>query len=56
MTPEEFHREYLYQITMSIARSMLKKGIISGAEFRKLEQEMLAKYKSPNGCLEAKSA
>lgn len=44
MTPEQFEREKTYQITISIARSMLQQEIITKREFKKINRIMVEKY------------
>lgn len=51
MTKEQFKRETLYQTTLSIARAMLKGGLISPDEFDKTEEFLRAKYKPVLGSL-----
>jgi hypothetical protein len=53
MTAEEFRRERLYQITLSIARAMRDKGLISDSELRELDKTLLAKYHPLLGSLSA---
>ena len=36
MTQEQFEREKNYRITAAIAKEMLKKGIITGKEYKKI--------------------
>jgi|LSQX01.3.fsa_nt_gb hypothetical protein len=45
MTPEQFQREKTYQATISIARSMLKQGIITERDFKKVNRMMIQKYR-----------
>jgi hypothetical protein len=44
MSEEKFQSEMLYQTTMSLARSMLKKGMISEEEYHEFDTIMLEKY------------
>lgn len=44
MTPEQFEREKTYQVTISLARSMLQQGIITEREFKKVNRLMIKKY------------
>lgn len=41
ITKEEFHREKMYQTTMSMVRRMLSEGIISKEEYAQMEQIFL---------------
>ena len=45
MTKQEAKREQHYQITMSIASDMLKKGLIDDADYCQFETKMREKYK-----------
>lgn len=40
-----FDNEKAYQLTMSIARAMLKSGIITKEDFNLVNEMMVAKYK-----------
>ncbi len=51
MTNEQFKREKLYQATVSIARVMLRSGLISLSELAKIEAIMKAKYSPLLGSL-----
>lgn len=44
MTKEQFHNEKMYQATMGMVRRMLSDGIISEAEYRKVDEMFLEKY------------
>lgn len=44
MTKEQFHNEKMYQATMGMARRMLSDGIISEAEYRRMDDMFLEKY------------
>lgn len=44
MSEEQFRNEMQYQITMSLARSMLEKGMISEDEYHEFDTIMLGKY------------
>lgn len=37
MTPEQFEREKAYRVTLSIAKTMLKKGLITEQEYKKID-------------------
>lgn len=41
--------ENIYQITMSIVKTMLKKGLISKSEYKKINKIMIEKYNPPLG-------
>ncbi|WP_199712468.1 SHOCT domain-containing protein [Butyrivibrio sp. CB08] len=45
MSKQEAKRENHYQITMTIASDMLKKGLIDEEEFDRFELRMREKYK-----------
>lgn len=51
MRKEEFRNEKMYQATMSIARKMLKEGIVSEEEYRQIDTIFLEKYKPVFGTL-----
>ncbi len=51
MSKEDFRNEKLYQTTMHIARKMLKEGLISEEEYRKIDTIFLKKYKPVFGSL-----
>lgn len=51
MTSEQFEREKTYQVTISIARSMLQQGIITEREFKKVNRMMVEKYRPLIGSL-----
>ena len=51
MTKEEFRKEKLYQVTMCIARKMLKDGLISTDEYRRLDDIFLKKYNPVYGSI-----
>ncbi len=46
-----FRAESLYQISLSVARSMLEKGIISKEEFTEIDTILLQKYRPTVGTL-----
>ena len=45
MPEKEFHAEKMYQTTRSIAKAMLKRGIITESEYAKIDARMLARFK-----------
>ncbi len=53
MTEEQFRREELYQATLSVARAMLRSGLISPSELAKIDAIMKSKYTPPLGSLKS---
>lgn len=51
MNKVDFQNEKLYQATMSMARKMLKDGLISEEEYRQIDTIFLAKYRPVFGAL-----
>ena len=51
MSEEMFNAEKLYQVTMTIAKSMLTKGIITSEEYAVIDTKMLEKYRPIFGTL-----
>lgn len=51
MGKEEFRSERLYQISLSIAKSMLEKGTISEEEYTQIDTMLLEKYRPILGTL-----
>lgn len=51
MSRDDFQREKLYQATMSMARKMLRDGLISEEEYRKIDTIFLEKYRPVFGTL-----
>ncbi|ODA42694.1 hypothetical protein DSBG_0568 [Desulfosporosinus sp. BG] len=45
MTTEQFDREKVYRVTLAIAKTMLKKGLITEQEYKKIDGMMLEKYR-----------
>ncbi len=45
MSKEQFRAERLYLMSLSVARSMLKKGIISENEYMEMDTILLEKYR-----------
>ncbi len=45
MTPEQFDREKAYRITLSLAKTMLKRGLITEQDYIKIGEMMLEKYR-----------
>ena len=51
MESEQFQCEKLYQGSLSIAKAMLKNGLISCEEYAKVEDYLLKKYRPTFGTL-----
>jgi len=51
MDKEQFRAERLYQISLSIAKSMLEKGTISEEEYTQIDTILLKKYRPILGTL-----
>lgn len=51
MDKEQFRAERLYQISISVAKSMLEKGVISEKEFSEIDTILLKKYRPTLGTL-----
>ncbi len=51
MSKEKFKAERLYQATMSMARNMLLRGLISEEEYRQIDTIFLEKYRPVFGTL-----
>ena len=51
MTDERFQDEAQYQASLSVARTMLRKGLISKEEFDMVDDFLLEKYNPPLGAL-----
>lgn len=51
MSKEQMKREKLYQLTMSMARQMLKSGLISREEYAVIDTKMREKYEPTLGTL-----
>lgn len=47
----KYRIEIVYQMTMSAAKVMLSKGLVTETDYRLFEQEMLEKYKPETGDL-----
>ncbi len=46
---EQFDREMKYQVSMSIVRSMLEKGLISMEDASRWQQRLIERYDPPIG-------
>ena len=51
MNQEEGRREIVFQMTMSMARQMLEKGMISNEEYKQFDTKMQQKYRPIFGTL-----
>lgn len=51
MNEDQFEREKLYQTTMNMFRSMLKKGLITEEQYAIIDTKMLQKYQPLLGTL-----
>lgn len=51
MTSEQFEREKACRITLSIAKTMLQRGLITEQDNKKIEGMMLEKYRPLLGVL-----
>lgn len=51
VTEDQFEREKLYQATMNMFRSMLKKGLITEEQYSIIDTKMLQKYQPLLGTL-----
>lgn len=51
MNEDQFEREKLYQATMNMFRSMLKKGLITEEQYTIINTNMLQKYQPLLGTL-----
>ena len=49
MDNEQFDRELKYQVSMSIVREMLEKGLIAAEEYSQWQQRLIEKYDPPIG-------
>lgn len=51
MTQEQFKSEKAYRATLSIAKAMLKNGLITEQEYKKIDTFLLNKYRPIFGLL-----
>ncbi len=51
MTDEQFRAEKLYQVSLSLSKSMLEKGVITTADFDIIDKILLEKYSPILGTL-----
>ena len=56
MSEEMFNAEKIYRATMTIAKSMLKKGLITAEEYAIIDNKMLEKYRPVFGTLSARTS
>ncbi|HWQ98651.1 MAG TPA: SHOCT domain-containing protein [Clostridia bacterium] len=56
MTNEQFEREMRYRVSMAVANSMLRKGLISQAEHDAFDALMIEKYRPPIGSILLKTS
>ena len=56
MSEEMFNAEKLYRATMTIAKSMLTKGLITAEEYAIIDTKMLEKYHTVFGTLLAQTS
>ena len=53
MTKEQFEREKNYRISIYIAKSMLKQGLITKQEYKEIDTKLTKKYNPILGSLSA---
>ena len=51
MTPEELQNDMLYQMALSMAKTMLEKGLLSPEEYAEIDTILLQKYQPYLGSL-----
>jgi len=51
VSEKEFHAELRYRMSLSVAKTMLEKGIISEDEYSEIDTILLEKYRSTLGTL-----
>lgn len=51
MDKKQFRAEKLYRISLSVAKSMLEKGVISKEEYSEIDTILLEKYRPTLGTL-----
>lgn len=51
MTPEELRNDMLYHMALSMAKTMLKKGLLSPEEYAEIDTILLQKYQPYLGSL-----
>jgi len=51
MTQRQFKQEKNYRVSLTIAKEMLKKDLISGKDYRKIDAMLIAKYNPVIGSL-----
>ena len=55
MTEEQFNAEKMYQVSLSLANSMLNKGLLTADEFMRINVFLLEKYHPLLGTLFSKT-
>ena len=56
MTPEEYRNDMLYHAALSMAKSMLEKGLIPPEEYNEIDTLLLQKYRPYLGGLFSENA
>ncbi len=56
MTDAQFEREMRYRTVMTVARTMLTRGLISRSEFEDFDRKMANKYDPFLACLSVKTS
>ena len=56
MSKEELHNDMLYHAAISMAKSMLEKGLITEEEYAEIETILLEKYRPYLGSLLSENA
>lgn len=51
MTTGQFEREKNYRLAVSIAKTMLKRGLITSHEYRRIDKVLIKKYRPVFGGL-----
>lgn len=51
MTPEDYRRDMLYHAALSMAKTMLEKGILTEDEYAEIDTILLQKYRPYLGIL-----
>ena len=56
MTPEELRNDMLYHMALSMAKTMLEKGLLSPEEYAEIDTILLEKYRPYLGTLLSENA
>ena len=56
MSNEDFHNDMLYHVAISMAKSMLEKGLITEEEYAEIDTILLKKYQPYLGTLLSENA